>query len=72
MKKPTQVQIVENRLNRYGQINNLYAINQGIWRLSHVILLLREQGLKIEGEYLPSASGGQSKIYNYKLAKAKK
>jgi hypothetical protein len=67
MNKLTQQEIVEMRLKRYGQINNLWAMNNGIWRLSHVILLLRDKGLKIDGEYLPNADGGQSKIYNYKL-----
>lgn len=69
MKKPTQEQIVTMRLNRYGQINNLWAINNGMWRLGAIICELRKKGMKIEGEYLPNADGGQSKIYNYTLKK---
>jgi len=69
MKKPTQEQIVEARLTRYGAINNLWAIDHHIWRLGAIICRLRVKGLKIEGEYLPNATGGLTKIYNYVLVK---
>ena len=67
--KTTQQIIVLKRLEKYGQINNLWAINNGIWRLGAVINRLRNDGLKIEGGYLPKADGTQSKIYNYTLKK---
>lgn len=69
MKKQTQETIVKNRLERYGQINNLWAINNGLWRLGAVIHQLKKQGVKIEGEFLPTADGKISRIYNYKLIK---
>ncbi len=69
MKTISQIQKIKIRLERYGQVNNLWAINNGMWRLGSIICELRKQGMKIDGEYLPTADGKQSKIYNYRLVK---
>jgi len=65
----TQLQTIKNILETKGKVNNYYAIMKlGIWRLSHIILVLREQGMKIEGDFLMK-KGVKTKIFEYKLVK---
>jgi len=44
----SQEQRVMSRLEKYGKVNNLWAIQNGIWRLGARIFNLRSQGVKIK------------------------
>lgn len=44
----SQNSIVQKRLNRYGQIDNLWAFKNQVWRLAARIHELRCEGMEIE------------------------
>jgi len=65
----SQLQTIKHILETKGKVNNFDAIMKlGIWRLSHIILKLREQGMKIEGDFLVK-KGVKTKIFEYTLVK---
>ena len=66
-KKLSNKQKVINMLSVHGQINNLYALKHGIWRLSDVIFRLKREGWTIGGEFLMDKKGKQTKVFNYYL-----
>lgn len=47
----TQEEIVKEKLEKEGQVTNLWALQHGIWRLGAVIHDLRQKGLDIETIY---------------------
>ena len=49
--KKTQLQIVRERLERYGSVDNFWAIQHYILRLGARIDELRIEGMKIEGAF---------------------
>ncbi len=69
MKKITHKDIILKRLEKYGEVNNLWAINSGIWRLGATIYNLRQDGYEIQGDYLKKPDGTSTKIFNYILIK---
>jgi hypothetical protein len=65
----SQQQTIKHILETKGKVNNFDAIMKlGIWRLSHIILKLREQGMKIEGDYMIK-KGVRTKVFEYRLVK---
>ena len=48
MTKKSQKQIVLDKLQNEGEIYNLWALQNGIWRLGAIIHLLRNEGHNIE------------------------
>lgn len=59
----TQKAVVLSKLKKEGAISNLFAIQNGIWRLGAVIKDLRDEGYDIETDYQPS----KSKITTYRF-----
>lgn len=53
----TQKARVLNRLKRHGFVTNLWAWQNGIWRLSDIILHLRREGHAIETEFGTKRTG---------------
>ena len=49
--KKTQLQIVRERLEKYGYVDNFWAIKNYILRLGAVVYDLRQEGLEIEGAF---------------------
>ncbi len=47
----SQKQTVKQILEKDGEINNLWCLQNGIWRLGAVIKDLRDDGMDIETEY---------------------
>ena len=62
--KKSQVEIVREKLYREGEVNNLWALTSGIWRLGAVIKILRDDGENIETEFNTERVG---KNCHYKL-----
>lgn len=65
--KITQKARVRNRLARYGEVSNLWAWQNGIWRLADIILDLRREGMSIVTEFGTKKVG---KNCHYRLAAA--
>ncbi len=65
-KKATQKQTVAARLRRYGLVTNLWAWQNNIWRLSHIVFELRREGWPIALEYGTKNVGKNS---HYRLTK---
>lgn len=63
MKTKSQKEHIKDKLLREGEVNNLECINNGIWRLSDIILHLRREGMNIETIYEPEIT----KVCRYKL-----
>ena len=61
--KMSQKQLIKQKLLEKGEVDNLWCINNGIWRLSDIILRLRNDGLNIVTEYHPE----QTKVCKYRL-----
>lgn len=61
--KLTQLQIIKNKLDSDGVISNLWAIQQGIWRLGARIKELRDDGLNIETKYNDKEHGKNTHYY---------
>ncbi len=68
----TQYTKIRNMLSVHGEVNNLWAINHGIWRLSEYIRRLRDEGWCIDREYMIDKKGKKTHVSNYKLSKSKK
>jgi hypothetical protein len=65
----SQQQTIKHILETKGKVNNFDAIMKlGIWRLSHIILKLRESGMEIKGDFLVK-KGVKTKIFEYTLVK---
>ena len=65
----SQTEIIRKRLLKYGRVDNLWSIlNAGIWRLGARINELRNEGMKIETDYIVKG-GKKTKIAVYKLIK---
>lgn len=62
----TQKETIKTKLNKLGKTDNLWAINNNIWRLSHVIYLLRNEGMKITQSF-KIIKGKKTKIAEYTL-----
>ena len=62
--KKTQKEIVLNRLERYGQINNFWAFHNYILRLGDIIYRLRKEGYNITGSF---GTGKNKKNFYYFL-----
>jgi len=62
----TQKARVRSRLARYGSVSNLWAWQNGIWRLATVIADLRAEGMAISTEYGTKKVGRNC---HYRLAK---
>lgn len=60
--KKTQKQIVWEKLRNDGEITNLWAIQNQIWRLGAVIKVLRDEGKEIDGDFLPGSKNFQYTI----------
>mgnify|MGYP001615154330 CR=1 FL=1 len=65
--KKTQKSIIADKLKADGEVSNLWAITNNIWRLGAVIKNLRDSGWEISGDYIPG-----TKVWNYKLLSAPK
>ncbi len=64
MEKLSQKTIIKDKLENEGEVSNLWAINNGIWRLSDIILhLRRDEHLEIETIYEPE----KTRVCRYKL-----
>ncbi len=61
--KKTQKEIVLEKLEKEGKITNLWCIQHGIWRLSDVILHLRNEGHEIVTEYNTEKVGKNCHYY---------
>lgn len=72
MEKLSNKTKIINMLSVHGQVNNLYALRHGIWRLSDVIFHLRNEGWIIEGEFIKDKKGKPTKVFNYYLPHIKK
>ena len=59
----SQKEQIKKMLEEEGEVNNLWCINNGIWRLSDIILHLRKEGMNIETIYEPEIT----KVCRYKL-----
>lgn len=59
----SQKNIVLAKLKKEGEISNLFAIQNNIWRLGAIINVLREEGYEIETDYQPS----KSKVTTYRF-----
>jgi len=44
----TQTQIIKNRIEKYGFVENLWSIKNNIWRLGARVNELRNDGMKID------------------------
>lgn len=66
--KITQKARVKNRLARYGVVSNLWAWQNGIWRLADIILNLRREGMPIETEF---NTPRVKRVCHYRLTDAK-
>ncbi|MEI6532476.1 MAG: hypothetical protein WCO06_01410 [Candidatus Roizmanbacteria bacterium] len=64
--KLSQKQIIKNKLLEKGEVDNLWAINNGMWRLSDIILHLRREGMNIKTIYMEEGVG---KNCHYRLVK---
>lgn len=60
--KKSQKQIVWEKLRNDGEITNLWAIQNHIWRLGAVIKVLRDEGKQIDGDYLRGTKNFQYTI----------
>jgi len=65
--KLTQEQRIINKLKSDGEVSNLWAIRNSIWRLGAIICDLKKKGYDFQGEYLRDKKGKLTKVYNYKL-----
>lgn len=59
----TQKNLILKKLKDEGAVSNLWAIQNGIWRLGAIINVLREEGYEIETDYQPS----KSKVTTYRF-----
>ena len=65
-KNKTQLERVRAKLEDQGYVDNFWAINNYILRLSHYILLLRKEGYNIRTEFVNEVG---SKNCHYYLMK---
>lgn len=65
MKKPNQKDVVAAKLKEDGEIDNVWAFQHYILRLSNKIRALKAEGWEIEGDYIEG-----TKNFNYKLVQA--
>ena len=59
----SQKSIVLAKLKSEGSISNLWAIQNGMWRLGAIIKDLRDEGFDIETDYQPS----KTKVTTYRF-----
>ena len=62
MKKPSQIDFVAETLKRDGCIDNVYAFQHAILRLSNKIRALEALGWKIEGSYIEGTKNWQYRL----------
>jgi hypothetical protein len=62
--KLSQKQIIKSKLEKEGEVNNKWCLDNGIWRLSDIVLHLRSEGMEIDTEYGTERVG---KNTHYKL-----
>lgn len=67
MKKPTQRERVLAKLKADGEVSNVWAVQNHIFRLSERIRELKEEDWKIEAEYVEG-----TKTYSYRLVERPK
>ena len=60
----SQKEIIRQKLRDEGEVNNKWCLDNGIWRLSAIILHLRRDGLNIETEFNTERVGRNT---HYKL-----
>jgi len=65
--KQKQEDKVLAKLKTDGEVSNLWAIRNNIWRLGAIIHRLRAKGYDFQGGYLLDKKGKLTKVYNYKL-----
>lgn len=61
----TQKQIVKDKLDTFGVVDNLWCIRNGIWRLGAIINELRKEGMDIWTEF-NNEKVGRNCHYHYK------
>ncbi len=59
----SQKKLIKQILEDKGEVDNLWCIQNGIWRLGDIIFRLRNEGLNIKTIYNPEVS----KNTHYKL-----
>ena len=65
----TQKDTIKARLLQYGKVDNLWSmLHAGIWRLGARINELRNEGMKIETDYVVKG-GKKTKVALYRLIK---
>lgn len=62
--KNSQLQLVKKQLLETGQVSRNWCLQNYISRLSALVLLLKEDGFEIEGEFVKTPKG---KDFIYKL-----
>lgn len=55
----TQRKRVEEKLRRDGEVTNLWAITNGMWRLGDIIHRMRADGWDIHGDYVEGTKNFQ-------------
>ena len=66
--KISQKDTIKEKLIKEGKTDNQWAMKNYIWRLSHVIYLLRNEGMKITQSF-KVVKGKKTKIAEYTLEK---
>jgi len=64
--KTSQKEIIKSKLEKEGEVTNLWAIQNGMWRLGDIIFRLRGEGLNIETIFMEEGVG---KNCHYRLIK---
>jgi len=66
--KKSQKQLISDRLIRYGEVSNIWAVNNKILRLSERIRELKQRGYNIETFY-KEIRGRRERTASYRLVK---
>jgi len=66
--KKSQKQLISDRLIRYGEVSNIWAVNNKILRLSERIRELKQRGYNIETFY-KVFRGKRERTASYRLVK---
>jgi hypothetical protein len=73
MKRSTQIEVVINRLNKVGYVDNFWAINHYILRLGAVIYLLkRDYGYGFETGFGKTKQNRKNYYYHLSLFEGKR
>lgn len=65
----TQEHIVLKRLNQTGKVDNIWAVNNYILRLSAIVFRLKKQGYRFHTYFKRDKKGRITKQYVYELIK---